>query len=328
MKTGPVVILYMMLGILPGTIHAQIPNGAWRDHLPYNQGNRLAEYGDRIFCATLGGGLFSYSTRDNSLKKYSKINGLSDADISTIGYSDHTRTFLIGYGNGNLDAVIGDTIINIPDIKRKMIAGEKSINNVFFIEQYAYLACGFGIVLCDLTRREIKDTIFGPGGTQIWVNDIVSDGQYLYASTVHGIYKAAADNPNLVDFNSWQRMETLPDPDAEYRFLAWFNNQLFTVYHNPVSGYDEIIIVSDAGWTIWEHSYSDTFEYLGEQDGYLVFSSLLRTRVYNNQEQLIRDVLTYYARHALYDSGQQLWYADPASGLIRLDESEMALSFS
>ncbi len=316
------LIFGILLGMLPMAGSAQIPNGTWRDHLPYKQGERLAEYGDRVFCATGGGGLFSFSTRDNSIEKYSKISGLSDADITAIGYSGDTRTFMIGYRNGNLDAVVGDSIFNIPDIKRKMISGEKSINQFFFNGQYAYLACGFGIVVCDLSRQEIKDTyIFGPGGTQIWVNDITSDGQNLYASTVQGIYKASLDNPNLVDFNAWQRLENLPDPGAAYRFLAWFGNHLFTVYHNPVSGYDEIIQISESDWTVWSQSYNDTFEYLGEQHGYLVFCSLLRTKVYSSQEQLVRDDRTYYARHALFDSKQGLWYADPENGIIKLDQA-------
>lgn len=322
MKAGVKVLLYMFFLHLPYLVSSQIPNGAWRDHLPYNEGNRLAEYGDRIFCATLSGGLFSYNVRDNSIEKFSKVTGLSDADISAIGYSNETRTFLIGYQNGNIDLVVGDSIINIPDIKRKMISGEKSINNIYFKDNFAYLACGFGIVLCDLTRREIKDSyIFGPGGTQIRINDIVSDGIYLYAATVQGIYKAEIAHPNLVDFNAWQHLEFLPDPDSEYHFLAWFNNHLFSVHHGTIPGSDEIITISGNDWTVWVNSYNDSFQYLGEQNGFLIISSLLKTRVYGGLEILVRDVVTYYARHALYDSKGRLWYADPSNGLVKLDEA-------
>jgi hypothetical protein len=322
MKTVHQVILSALLCLSGPCTFSQIPNGAWRDHLPYNQGNRLAECDNRIFCATVGGGLFSYNLQDNSMKKYSKVSGLSDADISTIGYSGNANTFLIGYSNGNIDLVVHDSIINIPDIKRKMISGEKSVNTVFFKDKHAYLACGFGIVLCDLARHEIKDTyIFGPGGSQIVVHDITFDGQYLYAATEHGIYKAEYENPNLVDYNAWQQLDYLPDADAEYLFLTWFNNKLFTVFHNPVSGFDEIITISDSDWKVWSNNYEDTFQYLGGQDGYLVICSLLRTKVYNSQEQPVRDVLTYYAKHALYDSRQRLWYADPANGLVKLDEA-------
>jgi hypothetical protein len=322
MKRTSIVLLTVIVSLGFTGIRAQIPNGSWRDHLPYLQGNRLAEYNGRIFCATLGGGLFSFDTRDNSIRKYSKVTGLSDADISTIGYGASANILVIGYKNGNIDLVSGDSVINIPDIKRKMISGEKSVNNIFFLNNQAYLACGFGIVLCDLSRHEIKDSyFFGPGGSQIFVNDITFDGQYLYAATAQGIYRAEYTNPNLVDFNAWHRMENLPDPGSEYRFLAWHDNHLFSIYRNAVSGYDEIITLSDSGWEVWPNNYNDAFNYLGEQHGYLVISSTLRTKVYGSQDQLIRDVLTYYANHSLYDSRQRLWYADPYSGMVRLDEA-------
>ena len=94
----------------------------------------------------------------------------------------------------------------------KTITGDKSVNNIFFNQTYAYLACGFGVVLVDLNRIVIKDTyFFGPGGSQIKVNDITFDGTYLYAATIEGIYKADHRNPNLVDYNAWSRLTTLPD---------------------------------------------------------------------------------------------------------------------
>jgi hypothetical protein len=300
--------------------YSQIPNGAWRDHLPYNHAKRLAEYNNHIYCATYDGSLFSFDMSDNSTKKHSKVNGLSDADISTIGFSAPTQTFFIGYKSGNIDLVKNDSVFNIPDIKRKIITGEKSVNTVYFLDNYAYLACGFGIVVCDLVRREIKDTyFFGPGGSQLYVNDITSDGLFLIAATNEGIYKAEISNPNLVDFNSWQQLMTLPDPGAEYRFVAWYGNRLFTVYRNQYVGLDDIITLDDSGWELWDKSHTDRFDYFGEQQGYLVFSSQERTKVYGTQEELIRDNSTYYAKHALLDSKMGLWYANPDEGLMRLD---------
>lgn len=315
--------MVVMLLTVNNYMYSQIPSGGWRDHLPYNQGLRIAEYNGRIFCATMAGSLFSYDTRDNSIKKHSKTNGLSDAAVSAIAYSRSTNTLIIGYGNGNVDLVRNDSVINLPDIKRKTIMGAKGINNIYCKDQYAYLACGFGIVLLDLYRREFSDTyFFGAGGAQIYVNDITSNSNYLYAATRNGIYKANLSHPNLLDFNAWQQVQTLPEPNAAYRFVAYFNNQLFTVYHDPDSPLeDEIITFDDSGWQVWSGSYTDRFDYLGEQNGFLVLSSLLKTKVYSGNEELIRDNTTYYAKHALYDSGMNLWYADPGVGLVRLDAS-------
>jgi hypothetical protein len=322
MKIGRILLLEIFCISFCYFAISQVPVGAWRDHLPYSHAKRLAEAGDKIYCATSGGGLFSYDSRDHSIKKNSKVNGLSDADISTIGYSTYEETLFIGYFNGNIDLVKHDSIYNIPDIKRKMIVGNKSINNVYFQNQFAYLACGFGIVLCDLQKREIKDSyFFGPGGTQITVNDITSDGQFLYAATTQGIFRADLNNPNLVDYNAWQWLDYLPFPDKEYRFIAYYNNKLITIYSDQVSGYENIISIGSESWEILPFSYEDQFAYIGVQHGYLIVCSLLRTKVFNDQEQLIIDAETYYAKHAIYDSKRVLWYANPDGGLIKVHET-------
>jgi hypothetical protein len=177
---GRIIWFSVLMICLAFHSEGQIPSKAWRDHLPYGHGKRIAEFDQRIFCATMDGSLYSYNLKDRSTQKHSKVNGLSDAEISTIGSSESTNTFLIGYSNGNMDIIRNDSIINIPDIKRKMITGSKAINSVYFKDQYAYLACGFGIVVCDLNAKEIKETyLFGPGGSQIGVNDITSDGTWL-----------------------------------------------------------------------------------------------------------------------------------------------------
>lgn len=320
MKLGRISLLCFIICFFCLRIYSQIPNNTWRDHLPYRHAKYLAESDHRIFCVTSDGSLFSLNTSDNSLQKYSKVTGLSDSDISAIGYSEQAKIFVIGYENGNIDLVKGDSIINIPDIKRKSIMGKKSINKIFFINQYAYLACGFGIVICDLGKREFKDTYFiGQGGTQLEVHDIAFDGQFIYAATAGGLYKADVHHPNLLDYNAWQHLANLPDPDIEYRYVVYFNHKMFTIYQREISGDDAIITFSDSGWEIWDKSYSDRFEFLDEQQGYLVFSSLLRTKVYDGNEEAVRDVLTYYAKHGLYDTRHVLWYADPFNGLIKLD---------
>lgn len=294
--------------------------GAWRDHLPYGHGKKLAEFDDRIFCSTQDGSLYSYSVKDKSIKKHSKINGLSDADISTIGASESTKTFLIGYQNGNIDLIRNDTVINIPDIKRKMIMGEKSVNNVYFMGRFGYLACGFGIVVCDLINLEITDTyLFGPNGSHMYVNDITSDGTYIVAATSRGIYKARLDDPNLLDFNAWTRVIYLPDPDADYPCIVSFNNLLFTVYRNTISGNDEVISFDDTGWESWPHNYDTHYEYMGEQDGFLKLSSSGRTKVFSPSETPEKDVVTYYARNVHIDSKGTLWYAALFGGLVMLD---------
>jgi hypothetical protein len=311
----------VLFGLLPFfTAYSQIAVGDWRDHLPYNDGKCLAEAGSKIYCATGSGGLFSVDTRDNSLAKLSKVTGLSDADITTVGFSEQQQMLVIGYSNGNIDLIRNDSIINIPDIKRKSIMGDKALNRIFFRDHYAYLACGFGIVVCDLMKKEIRDTyLFGEGGTQIKVNDIVTDGQTLFAATEKGIYSADLNSPNLVDYNAWAKMEALPDPEVEYRFLAWYTGKLVTLFHEPVSGSETIISVSGGDWQNLPVPVDGSFGFLGGQNGNLLVCSDNHILIYGTNGELVRDVGGYYPKFALLDSGNGLWYADPFSGLVRIN---------
>lgn len=198
--------------------------------------------------------------------------------------------------------------------------GDKSIKNILILNQYAYLACGFGIVVCDLIKREIKDTyMFGPGGTQIGINSITFDGQYLYAASEAGIYYADINEPNLVDYNSWHKTVNLPDPDAEYVYLAWYDNNVVTVYHNTAFEEDEIIAFDESGWDYWPGDFDSRIGFLGMQNGYLLVSSPDRTKVFDNNQQVVRDEITYYSRYVLFDSENNLWYAASFGGLVNME---------
>ena len=70
-------------------------------------------------------------------------------------YSKDANTLVVGYTNGNVDLIEGNTIYNLADIKRKQLYGSKSINKIFILNSYAYLTTGFGIVKIDLERKKL-----------------------------------------------------------------------------------------------------------------------------------------------------------------------------
>ena len=131
--------------------------GTWQDYLSYTNALKVADAQDKVFSATEGG-LFYLDMSDNSLNKISRQDGLSDSDIRTIAWHAGLNTLLVAYSNSNIDLVNSQGVVNIGDIFRKQITGDKSINSVTFIGNEAYLSCGFGIVVINLSRREISDT--------------------------------------------------------------------------------------------------------------------------------------------------------------------------
>ncbi|HRB38292.1 MAG TPA: hypothetical protein PK134_05270, partial [Bacteroidia bacterium] len=62
---------------------------------------------------------------DNSVQRYSKINGLSDVGIRLMDYSHTENVVFVGYVNSNIDLISSTGIINISDVERRTATGDK-----------------------------------------------------------------------------------------------------------------------------------------------------------------------------------------------------------
>lgn len=195
-------LLYFVALSFSLSVYAQLkPIGSWTDHLPFRNGTSIATTGDLIFCATESG-LFTYNLEDNSIEKFSKVNFLNDIDLSLISYSEELKTLIITYKNGNIDLIIENQIFNIPFIKLSNTGSEP--NEIKLNGNLAYISYGFGIVVLDFVKQEIKETFqFGSGGGAIKVNSTQIIGNNIFAATENGFYKANLSD-NLLDFNSWE----------------------------------------------------------------------------------------------------------------------------
>lgn len=129
--------------------------GQWRTHYAYQQAKEVCIANNKVYCNT-SGGVFTYNMSDNSIETITKINGLSDMGASSINFNTYNNTVLIGYSNGNIDLIQNDIYYNIPDLKNKSITASKAINNIFFYNQYAYLSCGFGIVVVNTDSEKFQ----------------------------------------------------------------------------------------------------------------------------------------------------------------------------
>ena len=289
--------------------------GDWRVHLPYNQANNVADADNLVYCASAQG-LFKYNKSDNSVERLSKISGLSDISIAKIRYNYQSNTLVVAYTNTNLDLIKGEEIINLSDIKRKNITGNKVINNISFIDNEAYLACGFGIVVVDISREEIKDTYYiGTNGSDVNVHDITNDDTYIYAATEHGIYRAERANPNLSNFNSWSIIKDNYGNAGEYTLARVFANKLFVNFRLPSQ--QDSVLYQDLLTGTWVNNlvpgvFPNRSFYVGNNKilvtndfsiaGY--DANLVRTDlIYNYTDQVI-------TRDAVVDQNNIFWIAD------------------
>lgn len=203
MKRGVLSSLLLQITAV-ATLSAQsMAIGQWRTELTYRNAVSVTASDNKVYCASELT-FYSVDLTDGSMQPFTKVNGLSDVKTTLLAFDKSHELLLVCYYNSNIDIIKDGVVTNISDIKRKAIVGDKAIYSVYFLGDYAYLGCGFGIVVLDVLKNEIKDTYYiGPNGTALQVNGITSDAEYLYAATSAGLYRGALDDPFLADFSRW-----------------------------------------------------------------------------------------------------------------------------
>ncbi|MEP1034305.1 hypothetical protein [Ekhidna sp.] len=202
-----------------------IPVGTWRTHFSYNDARHLAVTEDKIFCSTAIG-LFSREKSDGSLRRLSKIDGLSDVGVSALAYNQNLNMLVIGYESGYLDFVFEDDLLSISDIAKSNLEGDKSINDMVFGPSMTFLATDLGVIVVNSSDASIIENYvqIGTGGISVEVFEILFRNDSLFIRTTEGIQSGRLDS-NLLDFGNWTRY---PSTSA-YTNLIHIGNEIYSV---------------------------------------------------------------------------------------------------
>lgn len=237
--------LFSIFLVLTLRTFAQVPIGQWREHLPYNQSIKVVESLEKIWCATPYS-VFSIDKDENSIDRWSKINGLTETGVSSIASRTDRNTLIIAYTNSNIDILKGREVRNISALKNSTQPGNKTIFSINYQDHQAYLSTGIGIVVIDPDKLEVKDTyIIGDAGNRIAVFETISFNNRLYAATETGIKNAPLTGTNLADYRSWETMAGFTGPISK---LATINNQLLANRSDTLYIYNG---------TNWQFFYAD-----------------------------------------------------------------------
>jgi hypothetical protein len=249
MKTSKTTLLIIFFALLSQfELQAQLGMGKWQTHLAYNLVTQIAQSDNKIF-AVSEGALFSIDKEDLDKEFYSKLNGLNDAGISRIEYDNSNKQLLIVYDNGNIDLMTTGGILNIPDLYMKQMSASKIVNQIKFYGDKAYLACDFGIMVLNMQKREVADTYYiGPNGSEVKIINTVIEKGILYAISENTIFKADANNPNLVNYQLWETETNLPGT-GELKALAAYANKIIILQGDK--------LYSRGDDNIWTPIYTD-----------------------------------------------------------------------
>jgi len=237
------------LGMICLQAISQMAPGSWQDYLPYQEGKKVVLAQSKVYCASQTS-MFYYDTDDGSINKFSRVQGLNDVGIAAIGYSSEEQTMVVVYSNANIDVIKNGLISNISDVKSKSNLVDKTANNIEIIGENAFISFGFGIVVLNLKKLEIRDSyILGEDLETFKINDIAVDDTYLYAATNKGIYRADKNNSFLIDFSNWTRINDLVEPESNYTSIEFHNNRIYTILKKEDYVDDRIFSLQEGIWS-------------------------------------------------------------------------------
>ena len=295
--------------------------GSWKEYLPYHRVINVANINNLYYAATPYS-IYYYDAEDNSIERLNKINALSDLAISVMALNQQEQTLIVGYESGNIDLIKDNAVINISGILNSSIIGDKRIYNIHIKDELAYLACGFGIVVLDISKQEVKDTyIIGTGGSQIKVNDITTNSTTVYAATDNGVYSANLNNPFLSNPSVWNIETAIPLLD--YNIITSYGNHI--LFSAKYQGYQtDTIYQFTAGVAskLNQLTQNDYYSFDKKDDHLLISSQKGVIELDQNLQQT--EILWNYNNvgsiepfQCIWD-GKDYWVADRNQGMARV----------
>ena len=187
------LLLFIFLCCMP-IVFAQFEK--WEIHQAYQNTDQIEETNNYVF-ALADSSLYAYGKEDKNVIAFSRKNGLSDNKIKTIRYHALSHNLIIAYRNGNIDLFGDEGVYNLPFLKNNTSIQNKTLNDIYFYQDFAYLSSETGIVVINIKKKEISDT-YKIGA----VRSICILNGCLYALTGNGIKIGKMGN-NLLDPNNW-----------------------------------------------------------------------------------------------------------------------------
>jgi hypothetical protein len=180
----------------------------WKSFLPYNRVNAISYDDGTFFCGTQSG-FFTYNRQDGTISSFSKVNGMADVGITSVATDGQTGQTVIAYSSSNIDLFKQDQFVNIPDIKQTQLSGDKTIYHVSAGDGLGYVSTGLGLVILNLTKKEIKETVnFYKESLLARVNATVTDDNNIYAATAIGLFMINKQHPFILNYLSWTLVDS------------------------------------------------------------------------------------------------------------------------
>ncbi len=310
-RSLPAIVIFQVVFF---SLHAQseIPLGTWRLHVSYNNINSIALSDQKVFGATRNG-ILIIDRLDNSIESYTKMSGLRGTGINSINYDQQEDQLLIGYEDGKIDLIKGQTITSLDPTRNSTLTGSKKINHISVRNRLAYLSADFGVVIFDLARREVKETWrdIGRNGATLKIFESTFKGDSIFLATDRGVL-AGDLNTNLLDFTFWKKFDTGEFSDS-IASLVGFNGRVYAAISGKGLFHYEFGI-----WSKADFLQNVSFKSLNASSSYLYISGnhKLWGLSINNTLSEIEANFIHEPNMVVEETNGQLWIADDENGVV------------
>jgi hypothetical protein len=289
-----------------------IPLGTWRMHVSYNSIVSVATGNAEVFAAA-SNGVLVYNRTDQTLQTFTKLSGLTSIGITDVNYDTPTGQLLIAYENGTFDLLHGEEVFSFDPLANSPITGSRRLNRITIEGNLAYLATDYGVLVFDLSRREVKETWrdLGETGETLKIYQSTFKGDSIFLATEKGIL-AGDIHDNLLDFNAWKRF-TQGELNTAVRSIATFDSKVYAPVNNSgLHRYENGI------WTKETFLQGLTFSSVSSSSTYLYITENANVWRLDASDQLVQVADDKIVRPLIVkeDPAGALWIGDGEQGLV------------
>lgn len=305
-------VLVIVHGLWSMVYSQDIPIGAWRLHISYDDIHTVSVSSSKVYGASENG-VMVLDLSDHSISTITKMGGLSSTNITQVAFDQPRNQLLVTYVNGDIDVVTENEIVNINTLKiSTIIPGSKRINHILMQGNVAYLSTDFGVVVLDLVQLAIKETWrdIGVNGVELEINQATFYNDSIFLATETGIVAGDLED-NLLDYNNWKRFITGPF-NGEIQSITTFNNEVYAAVNG--SG---IYTYDGNAWSMESYLQALQYNTITANETLLVTaeSSLFRVTSSGVVTEIQAPVISN-PHIAVEDQAGKLWVGDAQNGLV------------
>ncbi|WP_221412324.1 hypothetical protein [Dysgonomonas sp. 520] len=298
-------ILIASFVFLCNLLYAQTEENTWKSHFSYEKDvEQLATGNSGEAFAVIDGKLFKYDAVSGGYDICFRQDRGNDK-VMKLAYNSLRSALLIVRENNKMDVMTSDkTFYSVQGLDSSNPALNKKVNDIFMLNNVAYVATNFGIYAIDIDNKTVRQTCF----FNIPVYSITYLDNQFFAATSDGVY-TIPEQKNIQDISEWKKLNL----SSKYVGSVSFSDSEIC----KLSSYQDKLhfLVSDKG--LYTLSDSDKVEDIitGTSSAIMVSENIEHLAVYQKNKIYY---FSGYKSYKSYDTNNliTLSYANYSSGLF------------